>query len=288
MGFDTSIEWCDATFNPWIGCSRVSEGCRFCYAETLMDKRWGKVQWGPQGERKRTSDAKWREPVRWNQQAKREGRRYRVFCASLADVFEDRAELVDWRRELLDLIVHTPHLDWLLLTKRPENINRMIEQATGFSEASMWFHAVGDHVWIGTSVEHQAAANQRVPELLRVPAKIRFLSCEPLLGPVDLLQVGPEAWDVLHGWKANACNDQGWANTPAINWVIVGGESGPGARPMSLSWAESIIQQCRRADVPVHVKQLGSVIARESGLQDRKGGNWLEWPEHLRIREYPA
>ena len=285
---NSKIEWTHHTYNLWWGCVKVSAGCEHCYAESFS-KRTGHTIWGPAKttQRRTFGDKHWREPLKWNQQAKQAGQRHRVFCASMADVFEDHPQVTEERRCLLDLIVHTPHLDWLLLTKRPENVNWMIEQATGFSESSMWFHAVGDHVWIGTSVEDQAAADKRIPELMTVPARVRFLSCEPLLGPVDLFRVSTEDWDVLHGWKAKANNERGWANTPLIDWVIIGGESGPGARRMDLRWTESLVEQCQKSGVATHVKQLGSVLAKEMGLQDRKGGDWTEWPQHLRIREYP-
>ena len=247
MAKNSKIEWTDHTFNPWIGCTKVSDGCKHCYAETLMDKRYGRVQWGPQGTRVRTSAANWRKPVQWNKQAAAEGRRYKVFCASLADVFEDRPELVEWRRELLDLIIRTPRLDWLILTKRPENVNRMIEQATGFSEASMWFHAA-PHVWIGTSVENQETADKRIPHLLQIPARVRFLSMEPLLGPVDLN---------LGNWHTSPAECPAWYDwcNCSIDWVIVGGESGHNARPMHPDWARSLRDQCVAAGVPVFFKQ---------------------------------
>lgn len=243
MAENSKIEWTDHTFNPWIGCTKVSAGCANCYAEQMMDHRYGRVQWGPQGTRQRTSAANWRKPLAWNRKAAAEGRRYRVFCASLADAFEDRPELAPWRSNLFHLIQQTPRLDWLLLTKRPENVNRMIEQATGFSDSAMWFHSA-PHAWIGTSVEDQAAADERIPHLLRVPARVRFLSMEPLLGAVDL-------------WAETRI-----ANDPAIpyisvDWVIVGGESGPKARPMEPGWARSIRDQCVAAGVPFFFKQWG-------------------------------
>lgn len=297
---NSKIEWTHHTFNPWWGCAKVSAGCEHCYAETFS-KRTGHDIWGPPKTttRRAFGDKHWREPLKWNQSAKAAGQRHRVFCASMADVFEDHPQVTEERRRLLDLIVHTPHLDWLLLTKRPENVNRMIEEATGFSESGMWFHAVGDHVWIGTSVEDQAAADKRIPALLNVPAKIRFLSCEPLLGPVDL-----DPWFGLEDgneWQECLCNEIDPSDRPCmvcesrrelgqasgIHWVIVGGESGPGARMMDLRWAENLVAQCQGAGISIHVKQLGSVSAKEMGLKDRKGGDWMEWPDHLRIREYP-
>jgi protein gp37 len=261
MAENSKIEWTDHTFNPWIGCTKVSDGCKHCYAETLMDHRYKKVQWGPEGTRVRTSAANWKKPLQWNRQAQAEGRRYKVFCASLADVFEDRPELVEWRRELLDLIIRTPRLDWLLLTKRPENVNRMIEEATGFSEAAMWFHAASP-VWIGTSVESQEQAFKRLGHLVAIPAAIRFVSAEPLLGPLNISR-----W---LGYRADMSPRTG------IDWVIVGGESGQGARPMHPDWARSIRAQCVAAGVAFFMKQMGG---------ERKP--FADIPDDLNIREFP-
>ena len=203
MGSNSKIEWCDHTFNPWMGCTKVSDGCKHCYAEQLMDKRWGKVQWGPQGKRVKTSDANWAEPLRWNKQAGELGIRYRVFCASLADVFEHKdaqPEMDVWRAELFALMLETPNLDWMLLTKRPENVRTMLRAAGEwwFQKAPTtydvkllrWVHHgerfAPANVWIGTSVENQEQADSRILALLNIPAKVRFLSMEPLLGSVDL------------------------------------------------------------------------------------------------------
>lgn len=283
---NTEIEWATHSFNPWQGCVKISDGCTICYAETLS-KRWGKDIWGPAKttSRQLTSDSYWNEPIKWNRKAKEMGERHRVFCASMSDVFEDHPQVLDARRRLLDLIVNTPHLDWLLLTKRPENVNWMIEQATGFSESAMWFHTVGDHVWMGTSVEDQANADKRIPELLNVPAKIRFLSCEPLLGPVDIKNHLHRR--LQYYFPVTAYGEAREYLTEKIDWVIVGGESGHGARLMDLSWADSLIAQCQAAGVAIHVKQLGSVFAKKMQLNSAKGGDWNEWPERLRIREYP-
>lgn len=232
MAENSKIEWTDHTFNPWEGCTKVSDGCKHCYAEARAN-RFGTVKWGPTGQRRRTSAANWRKPLAWNRQAKAEGRRYRVFCASLADVFEDKPdqpEMDDWRRELFQMIVNTPHLDWLLLTKRPELVNETIERVTGFSDSEMWFFT--SHVWIGTSVENQEQADKRIPELLEIPAAVRFLSMEPLLGNVQV-------------------------DLDGINWVIVGGESGANARPMHPDWARSIRDQCQEANVSLFFKQWG-------------------------------
>lgn len=190
MAENSKIEWTDHTFNPWIGCTKVSDGCKHCYAETLMDKRMSKVQWGPEGTRVRTSAANWKKPLQWNKQAAAEGRRYKVFCASLADVFEDRPELVEWRRDLLNLILATPNLDWLLLTKRPQNIKPMLQAMPVLKRDNVWDHLWPEYfpnVWIGTSDEGNQ--HQRLDELRRIPAAVRFVSMEPLIadpGTVNL------------------------------------------------------------------------------------------------------
>lgn len=280
---NSKIEWTHHTFNPWWGCVKVSPGCEHCYAETFSN-RYGHNIWGPAKttDRRLFGDKHWNEPLKWNRKAKEAGERHRVFCASMADVFEDHPQVVEDRRRLLDLIVGTPHLDWLLLTKRPENVNWMIEQATGFSASHMWFHAASN-VWIGTSVEDQATADKRIPHLLKVPAKIRFLSAEPLLGPININGY------LQHGWIIDTVSAYGGTYEralPQIHWVIVGGESGHGARPMEMAWVESLIKQCRAAHIAIHVKQLGSIWGKEH-FADSKGGYWLQWPTHLRIREYP-
>lgn len=282
---NSKIEWTHHTYNPVWGCVKVSAGCEHCYAETFS-KRTGHNIWGPAKTttRRTFGDKHWAEPLKWNEKAKAAGERHRVFCASMSDVFEDHPDWLEARIRLLDLIIQTPHLDWLLLTKRPENINWMIEQATGFSDSSMWFHAA-QNVWIGTSVEDQASADKRIRQLLNVPARIRFLSCEPLLGPVNI------SGHLQHGWILDTVSAYGGTYQraqPGIHWVIIGGESGPGARPMQIAWAESLVKQCRAAHVAIHVKQLGSVWAKENGASDRKGGDWSQWPKHLQIREYPA
>lgn len=269
---NSNIEWTDHTFNPWTGCLKVSPGCHHCYAETLSN-RWGRDVWGPGPKRQRTSAANWKKPLQWNKQASSEGKRFKVFCASMADVFEDNPQLEPWRVDLLNLIQETPRLDWLLLTKRPENVNRMIEQATGFSDSGMWFHSA-PNVWIGTSVENQEYADKRIPELLRIPAKIRFLSMEPLLGPVDLEDLAYEA----AGPK--------WAGFNAlVDWVIVGGESGHYARPMHPAWVRSLKDQCQAAGVAFFFKQWGEYTpyfgAGPFGVIDKNGEWATPAPENI-------
>ena len=171
MAQNSKIEWTDHTFNPWIGCQKVSPGCDHCYAETMMDHRYHKVQWGPHGQRVRTSEANWRGPLKW---AKAEGDiRQRVFCASLADVFDKQAPQ-GARKDLFLLIHKTPQLDWMLLTKRPENIARMLPADWG----NGW-----PNVWLGTTCEDQQHFDRRWPILRDVPAAVRFISYEPALGP---------------------------------------------------------------------------------------------------------
>lgn len=273
MSANTNIEWCDHTFNPWIGCTKVGPGCDHCYAETLMDHRMHKVQWGPKGERVRTSSKNWNDPVRWNAQADaftaQHGRRQRVFCASLADVF-DNAVPVQWRRDLFDLIATTPNLDWLLLTKRIGSA-RSLYAGAYLDSARPW----PAHIWLGATITSQEEADRDIPKLLAVPARGRFLSMEPLLGPVDLTELQPpgieRVWlDSLRGRAAPLGGSQPSSPTARIDWVIAGGESGPGARPMHPGWARDLRDQCAAAGVPFLFKQWGEWTPGEN--VDRKRG----------------
>lgn len=250
MAKTTNISWCDATFNPWWGCEKVSPACTHCYAETAA-KRYGHSVWGKGSARRFFSDRHWHQPIKWDCEAKLEGVRKRVFCASMADVFEDRPELVPVRDRLWDLIDGTPRLDWLLLTKRPQNIERMLPE-----------FPIPENVWMGTTAETQEYWNIRVPILRRVPCKIRFVSVEPMLGPIH-------------------------ANLDGIHWVLVGGESGAGARRMDPEWVHRLRGQCDQRGVMYHFKQLGEVLAREFGCKNRKGGDPAEWPQEFRIQEFP-
>lgn len=252
MAETTRIEWCDATFNPWTGCQHVSPACDHCYAEAQA-KRAPRTfgGWGPHAARKRTSENYWRQPLLWNKRAAKEGRRLRVFCASMADVFDNQVP-GEWREDLWALIHDTPQLDWLLLTKRPGNIARMLPPAFMLGTAPWpW-----PHVWLGTTVENQAEADRRIPELLRVPARVRFLSCEPLLGAVDLARLywSHGVWDSLAGARWSA---MGVETTDKIDWVIAGGESGPHARPSHPDWFRSLRDQCAAAGVAFFFKQWG-------------------------------
>lgn len=269
MAENSKINWTTHTFNPWIGCTKVSPGCLHCYAETLMDTRYGRVKWGAGNPRSRTAPSNWKKVRSWNNQAARDGIRPRVFCASLADWLDVEIP-VEWRADLLDLIAETPHLDWLLLSKRPGKWRELLEAVCDFDGDSMaWSWLRGNapsNVWVGTTVEDQARADQRIPELIQVPANVRFLSCEPLLERVS-----------IHGLldPARWTDDQ-----PRIHWVICGGESGPGARPMEPEWADSLRSQCAVAGVPFWMKQMGGVTDSRHELADL--------PEVLRVRCMPA
>lgn len=261
MGKYTAISWTHHTFNPWWGCEKVSPACAHCYAETFA-KRIGHFAgspsgkpplWGKDSERRFFGDKHWNEPLKWDRDAAAAGERRRVFCASMADVFEDRTDLVPHRARLFDLIRRTPNLDWLLLTKRPENVSKQLAELAQFREIGspqfIWeltWHAgkPPENIWLGTTVENQEQADKRIPELLKVPAKVRFLSCEPLLGPVDL------AYTCFNGADS-------FGTMPGIHWVICGGESGPHARPMKPDSARALLKQCQRANVPFHFKQWG-------------------------------
>lgn len=403
---ETSIEWTATprpdgtvapgyTFNPWIGCTKVAPGCTNCYAEADMDKRRHFAQWGPHGSRVRTSEANWKKPLKWNREAAAAGERRRVFCASLADVFEDwtgpvvsatvpekkakcehcgtasavtiashggqrfaynehtqlsracgrdldKAPLAGWRwatmndmrSDLFALIDATPHLDWLLLTKRPENILKMWPKNTLAKTAELWGKRGGrnaglcrQNVWLGTSISDQKTANANIPELLKCRdlAPVLFVSAEPLLGNVNIL---------LHALCRDCETDIGGTydrtpepcdgKCPHLDWLIVGAESGHGARPCRPEWIRSLVKQCADAKVPCFVKQMGAnVVTRndmvedvfnslDTGwpdpqvehhihgfredyqgadcriiLRDSKGGDMSEWPEDLRVRQFP-
>jgi protein gp37 len=320
---DSKIEWTDHTFNPWVGCTKVSPGCLHCYAESL-NQRWRKgVNWGKGAPRARTSEAYWKEPLKWNMQAAKEDndfeghsmlhggmphydrpRRPRVFCASLADWLDDEVP-TDWLADLLDLIRTTPFLDWLLLTKRPESFEyRLGVSAIGRGvELPNWMdnwrsgRSIPHNVWVGTSVEDQTRADLRIPKLLQIPARIRFLSVEPLLGPVDLSHEGlwrstcersaKEYIEAADDGKSHpgVCRDQAdrWMDARAdaknVDWVICGGESGPMCRGMDYEWARSLARQCAFAKVPFFMKQLGG--------HPNKLHDVAFFPEELRVREFP-
>lgn len=241
MAENSKIEWTDHTFNPWIGCTKVSTGCANCYAEAQNEyRRWNGGTWGVGASRRVTSEANWRQPKQWNRAAQQKGQRYRVFSASLADVFDSEAPK-DAQSRLFDLIEETPNLDWLLLTKRPQNAKDFLEARYG---APFFTDGLPANIRLGTSAENQAAFDERVAILLQMPVP-NFLSIEPLLGNIDLRLTNPSS----KGGVSTA--------VPAIDWVIVGGESGRGSRPMHPAWALSIRDQCVAAGVPFFFKQWG-------------------------------
>lgn len=261
----------------------MSPGCENCYAETFAHRLGFKV-WGANGERREFGDSHWAEPLKWNAAAEKAGERHRVFCASMADVFEDHPVAERSRLRLWPLIDKTPWLDWLLLTKRPENMMRFAPLH--------WKERWPSNVWAGCTVEDQKRADERIPELLEVPAAVRFLSCEPLLGPIEIdseVLTGEYAPEYAGGELAEVMG-------PSIDWVIVGGESGQGARLFDCAHARKIAWQCRDAGVPVFVKQLGRIaIDADAGtlaplnLKDRShGGDISEFPEDLRVRQFPV
>jgi protein gp37 len=365
----TKIEWCDATFNPWVGCTKVSAGCTNCYAERDMDIRRGFVKWGKGQPRRRTSPANWKLPLKWDRDfehanaiSKRHEhplkypRRPRVFCASLADVFDEGVSDA-WRDDLFALIQRTTNLDWLLLTKRPERAKVYIEGGCTacFAQGSIPVDGGGaacgaclevknghggimrepighlPHVWLGVSVEDQDTANKRIPILLQTPAAVRWVSYEPALGSVDFTRFLKPTLVSRDGERLQHPDprvpDIGGTWEFGLDWIVVGGESGPKARPFDLAWARSTIEQCRAAGVSAFCKQLGrwplieaatgsgpEVLRRQSAidaewpagthfgnptgqpalngrvalLHDRKGADPAEWPADLRVREWPA
>lgn len=279
MGAETAIAWCDSTFNPWWGCFKISPGCDNCYAATF-DKRVhgiGKGHWGPQSEHRRFGDKHWNEPVKWNHDAEKAGKRHRVFCASMADVFEGRPEDDADRARLFALIEATPWLDWLLLTKRPENMKRLAPAS--------WAKAWPVNVWAGTTCEDQQRADERISHLLLVPASVRFLSVEPMLERISLTEIAlPDEIAAAHRLRVARINclvtddDEHYLNDHnKVDWVIVGAESGHGARPFDLAWARSIRDQCVAAGVAFFFKQI-IVEGRKVEMPLLDGVRWTQWP----------
>lgn len=251
MGDKTKIQWCNHTFNPWMGCTKVSEGCKNCYAENWAQTQGKGV--GIEWNNIPTLRKDWKPPKKWNKQ--NAGRdRAPVFCASLADVFDENVPS-EWRQRLWDLIRETPNLAWLLLTKRPQNVTSMLPSDL----------ASADHIWVGCSVETQKRADERLPIMQSLPVKNKFLSVEPLLEFVSL-------------------------DLQGINWVIVGGESGLEARRFDLEWAIALGEQCRKAQTPFFFKQAGSNPywqGKHLKLNDKSGGDLSELPRECNIREFP-
>lgn len=347
---DTKIEWCDHTWSPWRGCTKVSPGCAHCYAETLSKRNPAVLgEWGKG--RPRVLAKNWQDPLKWNKEADLGARCVAMGCEgplalrpkvfpSLCDWLDDEVP-VEWLARFLKLIHDTPHLDWLLLTKRPELWRECIEAVKTFalrkhypprshadaSAAATAVHWLAGNpptnVWLGVSVEDQQRADERIQNLLKIPAKVRFLSVEPMLGPLDLTEVDSGRTESMRGHerrvKDNALRDRTAWGEPhrGLNWVIVGGESGPKARPCNFDWIRSVVRQCADTDVPCFVKQAGSKpyeedivhseecwnehCALSGGPEDcggsierryfkfthPKGGDPSEWPEDCRVRQIP-
>ncbi len=262
---NTKIAWTHHTFNPWWGCVKVSDGCKNCYAATFA-KRTGQDVWGVDAPRRFFGEKHWHEPLKWNKEAKKAGERRRVFCASMADVFETHRnpeieqDLNGQRNMLAHLIMSTPWLDWLLLTKRPESA--MIYLTMMFP----CFDDFPSNIWMGTTAENQAMAEKRVKPLLEIPARVHFLSVEPQLEKISLAGIDKSLRDETL--------------SAGIDWIIVGGESGPNCRPFNPDWARSLRDECREASIKFFMKQLGGVHNHRDQLEDL--------PEDLRIREVPA
>lgn len=250
MGQDSKIEWTHHTFNPWWGCLKVSPACKHCYAETWAQRLGLDIWGGNKTERRFFSDTHWKDPLKWDAAARRDGARRRVFCASMADLFEDRSDLTPWRERLWPIIEQTKFLDWLLLTKRPENIQKFAPWGR-----KNW----PSNIWMGTTVENQEYALERIPLIADLPVSVRFVSCEPLLGPLRLKR-----------WLRPATKGRG------INWVIAGGESGHHSRPMNPIWAEDLRDQCIQSDVAFHFKQWGHWGPESSA--DRRAAMTLDLP----------
>jgi protein gp37 len=294
MALNSPIEWTDHTFNPWWGCTKVSPACDFCYAER-DSKRFAPGLWGVYAKRRLFQNSHWDEVLRWDRSAAKAKKRPRVFCASMADVFDNHPAVTSERTRLWQLIEKTPNLNWLLLTKRIGNVPQMYPPA--------WLKHPPANVWLGISVINQVEADRDIPKLLSMPARVRFLSCEPLLGEIDLLPFkkgqcprcagdgevldrdrtldgrGPGE---VHMETCNDCEGSGrWEQNPGLDWVICGGESGPRSRFMDYDWAFRIAAACQEMGVAFFMKQGSS-------------NNWPRpkefefFPEILRIREYPT
>lgn len=290
----TKIAWATYTFNPWLGCTKVAPECKHCYAEAF-NKRTGKAAWGDSAERLITSPGNWREPLKWDRKARQTSGRTYVFCASLADVFEERRELNAPREWLWPLIDATPYLTWLLLTKRAAQVEWMAPMA--------WLDRWPSNVWLGATCGHpDSYPNVRALCQVQADIPVRFVSAEPLLASLNLSPfLGPDR----------------------VTWVISGGEStqGASARPCDVGWIRSIDRQCKDRGIAHFVKQMGSKVEdrNDAGfegdkpgawpmdthyddldpmtyqgapvrirLRDRAGANLNEWPADLRVREFPA
>jgi protein gp37 len=274
---NTGISWCDATFNPWWGCTKVSPACDHCYAERDAHRfAPGKTLWGVGAERRTFGDAHWQMPLRWAKTLPAKlGRRPRVFCASMGDWLDLDAPLGEFVR-LLDLIRTTPELDWLLLSKRIGNWRKQLDAArmearcANGIELHRWIANWLDggappNVWLGATVISQAEVDRDVPKLLAIPARVRFVSIEPMLGPIELPTMRCDRGSLTGpgGVGGVSCPDCGGYGDGSgfgclrLHWVIAGGESGPSARPAHPDWFRALRDRCAAVGVPFHFKQWG-------------------------------
>lgn len=260
MAKGTKISWTHHTANFWWGCQKVDAGCKNCYAESLSN-RYGKKIWGhPATSEREYKKAIWSDILRWDEQAGKDGVRRRVFISSMADFLEDHPQVNEWRRDAITLLAGLKNLDVLMLTKRPENAEKFL---------GVWYYPFKwpEHVWFGASVSEQESFDKRIGALVAVPSKVHYLSAEPLLGRIEM---------DLRGANYGINHD---TYSEMVDWVIVGGESQPGCRPMNIEWARDIVEQCRRDGIAVFVKQLGGHPNPRHEIEDL--------PKDLQIREFP-
>lgn len=260
MGKETAISWCDHTFNPWWGCTKVSPACDNCYAERDA-KRYspGQPLWGTHAPRRFFGFSHWKSPTSWDAAARRAGVRRRVFCASMADVFENHPDVATSRETLFDVIRATPNLDWLLLTKRVGNIERMLPADWGDGYPN---------VWLGFSAVTQEELNRDVPKIVRIPAAVRFASLEPQLELLSFTDIpASRGQEPCCGGRNHPecawCHGTGVRNRHPLDWVIQGGESGPYARPIHVDWIRLMRDECDQVNVPYHFKQWGEWISSD-------------------------
>lgn len=303
MGDKSNIEWTDATWNPWMGCKKVSQGCKNCYM--FREQR----QYGRDPNVVVRSKTMFEAPLKWKEPK-------RIFTCSWSDFFIEEAS--GWRAEAWEIIRKTPQHTYQILTKRPELIKNCLPDDWG----NGW-----DNVWLGVSVEDQKAANLRIPQLLGVQARVRFLSCEPLLGVIDLTRATPaleSGWDYINDywddgepeefveeceaeldwvnygddlvynpehreWVSDRQRGARWHTfRQEIDWVIIGGESGPGHRGMELEWAGQIVELCRGMKRSERGWRSPACFVKQLGGWPDKKGDPEKWPEELRVREMPG
>ena len=300
MAEKSNIAWCYGTYNHWFGCEKVSPACKHCYAEETVTKRMKLPVWGAHAPRKLSSPSNQKLPYAWNRAAIKEGVKRRIFCSSLSDVFEDREELKPWRRDLFKMIEETQEgLVWMLLTKRADKMASLAKEAG-------WEGTWPENVWAGVTVENKPTAIERVAHLLTLPLHetkgVRFVSMEPLLSPVDLTclpcpgfldSTFPDYFDALGGTTYYSDGEFN-GNINNLDWVIVGGESGPHSRSSDLEWALDLrnqVHNTRMRDPRFFFKQTGAkplLGGAPYPISDKKGQIWSEWPEELREQSLPT